>query len=175
MKVSRDDYEYIMDQTKVLYEPDRRIDTFGETKFKFQLVSELMDSVNEVRIREGVIDAAKPLIINPSIPPSVELDGFSAEAQDFFDSISNKLKDLKLLQYGFSIRALDVKSEVVSESYESVQGKLTNEAKRLGDPMLAVIAGSDEGWEISLLKFTLEMTAQSFGINHFDLKRKGLL
>jgi hypothetical protein len=40
---SQDDIHYALETTKVLREPDRRIDTFGETRFEFQLISELMD------------------------------------------------------------------------------------------------------------------------------------
>jgi hypothetical protein len=39
----------------------------------------------------------------------------------------------------------------------------------------AVIHGVDEGWEICLLKFTVEMIQQSAGSNFRDFKRKGLL
>lgn len=45
------DIQYALENTQVLHEPDRRIDTFGSTQFEFQLVSELMDSVNATRIR----------------------------------------------------------------------------------------------------------------------------
>jgi len=47
---SQDDIHYALETTRVLREPDRRIDTFGETRFEFQLISELMDRVGEVRI-----------------------------------------------------------------------------------------------------------------------------
>ena len=56
------DISYALEQTQVIYEPDRRIDTFGTTQFQFQLVSELMDTVGAVRVREGVIEADKPMI-----------------------------------------------------------------------------------------------------------------
>ena len=39
----------------------------------------------------------------------------------------------------------------------------------------AVIAGVDDTWEISLLRFTVEMIQKSSGINIFDFKRRGLL
>ena len=39
----------------------------------------------------------------------------------------------------------------------------------------AVIRGVDDTWEISLLKFNMDMIEQSQGINVFDFKRKGLL
>jgi hypothetical protein len=38
-----------------------------------------------------------------------------------------------------------------------------------------VIQGVDDTWEISLLKFTVDMIAKSQGINVFDFKRRGLL
>ena len=42
-------------------------------------------------------------------------------------------------------------------------------------PMRAVIQGVDDTWEISLLKFTVEMIEKSKSINEFDFKRRGLL
>ncbi len=50
---SRDDIRYAAEMTRVVYEPDRRIDTFGDTRFNFLLLSELMDEVNVVRVRSG--------------------------------------------------------------------------------------------------------------------------
>ena len=64
---SRDDIRYAAEMTRVVYEPDRRIDTFGDTRFNFLLLSELMDEVNVVRVRSGWVEAEKPKIIRPSI------------------------------------------------------------------------------------------------------------
>ena len=36
------DIQYALENTQVLHEPDRRIDTFGSTQFEFQIVTELM-------------------------------------------------------------------------------------------------------------------------------------
>lgn len=57
---SRDDIRYAAEMTRVVYEPDRRIDTFGDTRFNFLLLSELMDEVNVVRVRSGWVEAEKP-------------------------------------------------------------------------------------------------------------------
>ena len=48
-------------------------------------------------------------------------------------------------------------------------------ARRAGDPMATVLEGIDDAWEISLLKFGLDMVQKSQGINLFDFKRRGLL
>ena len=47
---SQDDIQYALETTRVLHEPDHRIQTFGETRFEFQLLSEPMDQVGKVRI-----------------------------------------------------------------------------------------------------------------------------
>lgn len=46
---SRDDIRYAAEMTRVVYEPDRRIDTFGDTRFNFLLISEVMDEIDVVR------------------------------------------------------------------------------------------------------------------------------
>ena len=51
------DFQYAMENTRVLHEPDRRIDTFGSTQFEFQLVSELMDAANVWTVNE---DKSRP-------------------------------------------------------------------------------------------------------------------
>ena len=71
---SQDDIHYALETTKVLREPDRRIDTFGETRFEFQLISELMDRSGEVRIRTGEVEAMRPRILRPTAYNEVEKD-----------------------------------------------------------------------------------------------------
>ena len=76
---SQDDIHYALETTKVLREPDRRIDTFGETRFEFQLISELMDRTGEVRIRTGSVEAMRPRILRPSAYNEVQLEGFDPD------------------------------------------------------------------------------------------------
>ena len=63
---SPDDIQYALETTRVLREPDRRIETFGETRFEFQIISELMDQVGQVRIRTGEVEAMRPRILRPA-------------------------------------------------------------------------------------------------------------
>jgi hypothetical protein len=56
-----------------------------------------------------------------------------------------------------------------------VVGKLMDEVRTSGNPMRAIIQSVDDTWEISLLKFTVDMIEKSQGINVFDFKRRGLL
>lgn len=159
----------------MLYEPDRRIDTFGSTRFEFVLVSELMDSVGTVRVRAGEMEAAQPQIISPAGYQEITAEGFGDQAKKFFDWLEQKGQMPKMLQYGFQFKRGNVTEEVLHEPLESVRGRLVEEARREGRPMQAVIEGVDDAWEICLLRFAMEMISKSQGINLFDFKRKGLL
>jgi hypothetical protein len=175
MPHSPDSVQYALETTKVLYEPDRRIDTFGSTRFEFQLVSELMDSVNSVRIRSGSMEACKPQIISPEGYNDISTEGFGDQAKKLFDWMEDNGGIPQMLQYGFQFKRGEVVEELVHEPMDEVSGRLVEEAKREGQPMQTVIAGVDDAWEICLLRFAMEMIAKSQGINVFDFKRKGLL
>jgi hypothetical protein len=176
---SPDDIQYALETTRVLREPDRRIDTFGETRFEFQLMSELMDRTGEVRIRSGEVEAMRPRIIRPEAYREIELEGFDDSARKRLDSLVERLrsegKDLAFLQYGFQFRRSSVTEEVVHDSMDSVRDRLMSEQDRTGNPARAIIEGVDDAWEVCLFKFSFEMILRSQEINAFDFKRRGLL
>ncbi len=171
------DIQYAIENTRVLHEPDRRIDTFGSTQFEFQIVTELMDTVNATRIRTGKITAEKPLIVrpDPEAVASFDFDGFGPQGPAFGEFLRDNIQRLALLKYGFKFRMADMTEEVVHEPMEAVCGKLLEDIRISGNPLRAVIAGVDDTWEICLLKFTVEMIEKSQQINLFDFKRRGLL
>jgi hypothetical protein len=176
---SPDDIQYALETTKVLREPDRRIETFGDTRFEFQLISELMDRIGQVRIRTGTMEAMRPRVLRPEPYREIELEGFDESARARLAALVEKLrgqgKDLAFLQYGFQFRRGLVTEEVVHEPIEAVRERVLEEIRRTGDPSRAIIEGVDDAWEISLLKFALEMIVRSHEINAFDFKRRGML
>jgi hypothetical protein len=172
---SPDDIQYALETTSVLYEPDRRIDTFGTTRFEFQLLSELMDSVGHVRIRTGEVEASQPTIIRPGPYQEIEFEGFGDDAQRFSKWLQEQGADMALLSYGFQFRRGEVREELIHDPLEDVRERLVEDARRVGNPMRAVIEGVDDAWEISLLRFIWEMVEKSKRINAFDFRRKGLL
>lgn len=176
---SPDDIQYALETTRVLREPDRRIDTFGDTRFEFQIISELMDRVGEVRIRSGEMEAKKPRILRPEPYRSIDLDGFDEGARARFDALVERLRaegrNLAFLQYGFQFRRGEVREEIVHESMDAVRGRLLEDARRTGNPSLALIEGVDDAWEVAVLKFSFDMILRSHEINTFDFKRRGML
>jgi hypothetical protein len=176
---SPDDIQYALETTRVLHEPDRRIETFGETRFEFQLLSELMDRTGEVRIRTGEVEAMRPRILRPDAYREVELEGFNDDARRRLDSLIEKFRSegrsLAFLQYGFQFRRTQVTEEIVHDSMDAVRARVLEDLRRTGNPARAVIEGVDDAWEVSLFKFAFEMILSSQEINAFDFKRRGLL
>jgi len=176
---SPDDIHYALETTQVLREPDRRIDTFGETRFEFQLISELMDRVGEVRIRTGEVEAQRPRVLRPEAFREIELEGFNANARARFDKMVEKYRaegrNLAFLQYGFHFRRGEVTEEIIHDNIDAVRERVLEEIRRTGNPSRAVIEGVDDAWEISILKFSFEMILRSHEINAFDFRRRGLI
>jgi len=176
---SPDDIQYALEMTKVLREPDRRIDTFGETRFEFQLISELMDRAGEVRIRTGEMEAMRPRILRPEPYRQIELEGFDDNARARLDAMVEKFrsegKNLAFLQYGFQFKRGHVHEEIIHDSMDAVRDRVMEDIRRTGNPARAVIEGVDDAWEVSILKFSFEMILRSHEINAFDFKRRGML
>ncbi len=168
--------DYAIAHPRVLYAPDRRIDSFGETHFNFRLITEPMDEVGVTRVRHGWVETSRPRIYRPENLRSIETEGFSREATRFFAWMQEHGASLHaLLQYGFQFKRSEVQEELVHEDVRAVSDRIVQEALHSGDNLRAVILGVDDAWEASLLRFMLEMVQQSHEINIFDFRRRGLL
>ncbi len=174
--MDRGSIDYAIANTRVLYAPDRRIDSFGETHFNFRLITEPMDEVGVTRVRSGWVETNRPRIYRPENLRSIETEGFSPEAARFFAWMREHGASLgPLLQYGFQFTRSEVQEELVHEDVRTVSDRIVQEALHSGDNLRAVILGVDSVWEASLLRFMLEMVQQSHEINIFDFRRRGLL
>ena len=165
-----------MRHTRVLYVPDRRIDSFGDTRFNFRMITEPMDQAGVCRIRSGWVEANRPRIVRPADLRSIEMEGFGADAARFFEWMREHGARIQaLLEYGFRFGRSDVSEELVHDSSAEVADRVVVEALSSGDPFRAVVCGVDDAWEISLLYFMLQMIQKSHEINVFDFRRRGLL
>ena len=87
---SEDDFQYAIENTQVILEPARQIATFGNTSFRFYLISELMDQVNKVRVRDGRIHAERPQILTPEHYCRLLLEGYGGRAQEYVDKFRRR-------------------------------------------------------------------------------------
>ena len=169
-----DSFQYAMENTEVIVAPQRRIETFGSTSFRFYHVSELMDSANQVRVRDGRLHADRPQIIAPGHLDRMLLEGFGEKAEQFMQWLQRNAGHLAVLKYGFQFRKTEVTESLVHSPMEEVIDRLKEVVDYSEDPLSAVIRGVDEGWEVSLLKFASDLIQESSAGNMGDFRRRGL-
>ena len=167
------DFHYAMENTRVVVSPKGGIETFGSTQFRFSLVSELLDEVGAVRVRNGRLEAERPRIVSPHHYSKLMLDGFGEEAREYADWIESHGSAIRILRYGFQFRKTDLSEHVVRESLDSALDRLRDQIG--DDPLAALISGVDDAWEVCLLKFSMEMIQKSAGGNVDEWKRRGLI
>ncbi len=173
-----DDFQYALDNTRLILGPRRQIETFGSTRFRFHLLTESMDRVDEVRIRDGTIHAERPQLLTPEHHARLLLENFGEKAGEFAEWLRSSGRPLAtILKYGFQFRRSEVTESIVHDSFEHVSERIRAEVEATQDaePLSAVLQGIDDAWEVCLLKFAIDLVQNSSKGNAGDLRRRGLL
>ena len=173
--MTKDDFDYAIENTQVILAPEQRIATFGNTSFNFYLISELMDRANEVRVRDGKIHADRPQILTPEHFSRLLLEGFSEKAQRYVDQLREHTQNIAVLRYGFQFRKTDVSERTFRDPLDAVIARTKSQVEDTQEPLSAVIQGVDDAWEVCLLKFTIDMIERSSGGNIGDFRKRGLI
>ncbi len=154
--------------------PKRHLETFGTTILHYHLVSELMDSVNQVRIREGRLQANQPQIITPQAYANTVMEGFGEEAEKYLEWLREHQADLRILQYGYRLRQESFSEHVVTDNIEAVVERVKKEVEAQHDPLGAVIVGVDSPWDVCLVKLFWEIIQSSAGTNIKEMAKRHL-
>ena len=173
--MKKDDFDYAIENTQEILAPERQITTFGTTSFHLYLISELMDRVDQVRIRNGKIHAERPQILTPEHFSRLLLEGFGDKAQRYVDQLREYARNIAVLRYGFQFRKTNVTEETIRDSVDAVITRTKRRVEDAEEPLSAVIQGVDDAWEVCLLKFTIDMIERSAGGNLGDFRKRGLI
>jgi hypothetical protein len=171
----KDDFDYAIENTQVILAPEQQIATFGTTSFHFYLISELMDRVDRVRVRNGKIHAERPQILAPEHFSRLLLEGFGDKAQHYVDRLREYARNIAVLRYGFQFRKTNVAEETIRDSIDAVVARTKRRVENAEEPLSAIIQGVDDAWEVCLLKFTIDMIERSAGGNLGDFRKRGLI
>jgi hypothetical protein len=171
----QDDFDYAIENTQVILAPERQIATFGSTSFNFYLISELMDRVDQVRVRNGKIHAERPQILTPEHYCRLLLEGFGEKAQRYVDQLREHARNVAVLRYGFQFRKTDVTEQTLRDSIDAVINRTKRRVESQNEPLSTVIQGVDDAWEVCLLKFTIDLIERSSGGNLGDFRKRGLI
>lgn len=162
--------------TFVLRFPRQQLATFGITNIYYYMVTELMPDVNVVR--EGRVIAARPKIVTPAYLLNVE--GFSGMARRYVQMAAeeNPHEPGILYSYKNEFGEMSVAAEPLGSIVDNINRRIDNR----GDPLSTIIRGVEEMWDVSLIKFTVDLTRNSvqrniselYGQGRFNIDRNGV-
>src|SRR5436189_5715289 len=139
--MKEDDFQYAIENTQVILAPERQIATFGSTSFHFYLISELMDRVNEVRVRDGKIHADRPQILTPEHFSRLLLEGFGEKAERYVDQLREHARGIAVLRYGFQFRKTDLSEHTLRDSIDTVINRTKRQVEGKSESLSAIIQG----------------------------------
>jgi len=163
--------------TEILRPPKQRLSTFGMTNIYYYLVTEpaysdLVKDVTETVIREGRVITERPRIVTPYYLS--HLEGFSSDAKRYFEALT-KAHGPNTPGLFYTYKNEPKELNIVSDNLLSVVSKLNTEIDKRGDLLSAIIKGTDELWDVSLMKFIYEITRSSLQGNLQQMGARGLL
>src|SRR6202035_1933487 len=108
-----------------------------------------MDHVDEIRIRDGRIQADRPQILTSENIAKLTLEGFGEKARKFAEMLQSR--NAAMLKYGFQIRKDDLSENLFRDSVEAVLARVMSQVPESLRSTSAIIHGVDEGWGDCLL------------------------
>ena len=174
MKIKSDDFWFAVNNTEVILMPKSHLETFGTTNLYYHMVTELMDTVNQIRVREGTIKSHRPQIIAPMEYANEILEGFGEDAHNYFDWLQEHAKDMRILQYGFKVQKTELNEHIITGSMNEILDRVKGQVEEKNDSLSAVIRGVDEPWDVCLLKFMVDVIKRSVPFNVSELGKRRL-
>lgn len=158
----------LLQETRLLRGPRRRLETFGPTRIEYRLVSPVEDLPDKTRLREGSVLSEKPRLLTPDALRE-RFEGFGEDSREFAKWLSSEYRDLlRALEYRF--KNTDLRTRVLGQ-------KPADTARRIQeDPSdgSALLLCPDSAWSLALMKLTLDEAARSFPGNVKALESRGL-
>jgi hypothetical protein len=168
------DFWYAVRNTEVIVPPKRHLETFGNTIINYVLVSELMDSVRQVRVREGRMQALRPQIVTPAAYSKMILEGFGEQAEKYIEWLREHEDSVHVLQYGYSLKQEAFSEEIVNDGIENVLGRVKQDVAAREDPLSAVVKGVDTPWDVCLIRLFWLAIRNSVQVNYKEMAARKL-
>ena len=167
-------------RTRVIRPPQQGLATFGSTSVRYYLVTEPsyreldvpQEGMEESVVREGVVRAERPKVVTPYY--LLRHEGFGDNADHYLQRLAEEIgPDHPGLMYHYKNEGAE--TVVVSGTVDEVTRRIVDRLEREGRPLEAVITGSDDLWDLSLMKFIYDFTTQSAHVNVSEMRAQGLL
>lgn len=168
------DFWYAVNNTEMILLPTKHLETFGTTMLNYHLITQTMDSVDQIKIREGRMKALRPQIITPEAYSETLLQGFGEEAHKYVDWLKDHEQDMRILQYGYTLKNEAFSEHLVTDNLDAVVARVKEEAAQKSDPFNAIAVGVDDPWDVCIVKMFWEIISKSAKANVSELERHKL-
>jgi hypothetical protein len=162
--------------TRVLRAPRQTLATFGVTTVNYHILTRpayaSVSEPAETVVRQGKVVTEKPRIVTAYYMSMLE--GFSKQARQYFENMYRSSGGQAAGIY-YTYRNEPGGLEILGDGIEAVAERISIDIDRRGDHMAAIISGQDELWDVSLMKFVLELTGKSVHNNLTEMHSLGLL
>ncbi|MEM7184919.1 MAG: hypothetical protein AAF518_28755 [Spirochaetota bacterium] len=156
--------------THIFQLPERKIFTFGDTKFSYFILSYLED---RLVLRKGNLNCFKPTIISSESLMEM-FKGFSQDAIEFaqqeYQSAFAKLKGL-----GYQFKNEFQSEEFYDLALEQLLDNISSQISEDSRKSTAILSCPNDLWNFSLLKVSFDIIAKSAPTNFQDLSERGFL
>jgi hypothetical protein len=166
------DFWFAVNNTEIVVPPKRHLETFGNTIINYHMVSELMDAVGKVRVREGRMQALRPQIITPSSYSTTILEGFGEQAKHYLEWLKEHEDSVRILRYGYTLKQEAFSEQVLTDSMDAVLERVKAEVAAKKDPFSAVIKGVDDPWDVCLVRLFWTVIQNSAHANIRELNER---
>jgi hypothetical protein len=159
-----------LNNTEILRMPKHKLATFGVTRVYYYFMSSI--SAEKTKVREGTVISQRPKIIAPEEYENI-FEGFGKQTSKYAQAIFQLTgTDLRILEYRFKNDSEEVNT--VNETFNVVLKKINNRIDKNEDKLSAIIKGTDSTWQLSIMKFIVDITVQSSSANITELEEKGM-
>ena len=150
---SHEELWYAAKSTRIVYMPPKLLETFGETSVNYLVLSEDMDFPDKIRLRRGLVSAARPRIITPQYFLKQAVSNFGEDAKKYFSEVLNAKDTARFMEYGLVFKKQEYSEEVVSGQLQEIADQAARDAQDNLSELRGVIIAVDDTWEVSLLHF----------------------
>lgn len=171
-KPTQFDFWFAVNNTEIVVPPKRHLETFGNTIINYYMVSELMDSIGKVRVREGRMQALRPQIITPSSYSNTLTEGFGEQAKQYLEWLKEHEDTVRILRYGYTLKQEAFSEQVLTENPEAVLARVKADVANKKDPFAAVIKGVDDPWDVCLVRLFWTVIQNSAPANIRELHER---
>jgi len=165
---------YAARHVRIVLSPSHGPETFGNTLVNYHLISELDDYPGKVRIREGRLEAHRPLVITPQAL-AVEAEGFGDEARAYIEWLRENEDTMRVLRYGYCLKTDNFSEQIVTDSLTVVTERVKTAVRASNDRFAAVLQGLDEPWDVALVELWRHEVSRAAPRNIKELNEGGKL